>query len=330
LHYHSIFLTQENSLAIFEPLGELNHWQPSALAAGPFAGLQGGAVASLLTAEVEAIAEERKWGTAISVTAWFLRPTPMTDLRTQLTVLAGGGRVSVIDNTLWLIGEDQPCATARITLSRERAVEVPGLTEERGDIIDPTRFPPRTLMAAHGRPWFMDAMEARRGDDVAWFRLHQEIIAGAGPLSSLLGPADWTHGISRPFQNVVADPNPNLTVQLFRQPMGEWIGIRPQTRWSPASGLGLGSGTARYPRRDRPRFDVRGPGAVSKACTGGRLTPFTRSRIPAGVVTCPFLVRFHEGPVTPSYCCLRACANGGRPALGLTGLKWTLARKNGK
>ena len=67
-------------MAIFEPLAAPNCWQPSALAAGPFAGLQGGAVASLLTAEVEALAAVRNWGTAVSATAWFLRPTPMTDL----------------------------------------------------------------------------------------------------------------------------------------------------------------------------------------------------------------------------------------------------------
>jgi hypothetical protein len=229
-------------LAIFEPQGDPHHWQPSALAAGPFAGLQGGAIASLLTAEVEAAAFERKWGTAISVTAWFLRPTPMATLRTQLAVLSEGGRVSVIDNTLWPAGEDQPCATVRVTLSRERAVEMPRLADGEGDGFDPLRFPVRTGQAAHGRPWFMDAMEARAGDDVAWFRLHHEIVAGAGPLACVLGPADWTHGIARPFQNVVADPNPNLTVQLFRQPLGEWVGIRAQTRWRPATGLGLGSG----------------------------------------------------------------------------------------
>ena len=233
-------------MAIFEPAGP-NRWQPTPLAAGPFAGLQGGAVASLLTAEVEALAEKRKWGTAIASSAWFLRPTPMTELRTELSVLTEGGRVSVIDNTLWPADEDQPCATVRVTLSRERAVEVPGFTEPAGEAADPTRFPVRTRRAAHGRPWFMDAMEAREGDGVAWFRMNQAIIDGAGslskvPLSSVLGPADWTHGIARPFRDVVADPNPNLTVQLFRQPEGEWVGIRAQARWRPAGGLGVGSG----------------------------------------------------------------------------------------
>jgi len=109
-----------------------------------------------LTAEVEALAEKRQWGTAIASSSWFLRPTAMTVLRTGLSVVAEGGRVSVIDNTLW--------------------------------------------------------------------------------------PADWTHGIARPFRDVVADPNPNLTVQLFRQPEGRWVGIRAQAKWRPAGGLGAGSG----------------------------------------------------------------------------------------
>ena len=147
-------------MAIFEPSNLPHHWQPSALAAGPFAGLQGGAVASLLTAEIEALADQRNWGTAISASAWFLRPTPMAELRTQLAVLTEGGRVSVVDNTLWAAGEAQPCATVRVTLSRERAVEISGFVDATSATADPSQYPPRVIKAAHGRPWFMDAMEA--------------------------------------------------------------------------------------------------------------------------------------------------------------------------
>ena len=259
-------------MAIFEPSSHLHRWKPSALAAGPFAGLQGGAVASLLTAEIEAQADLRKWGTAISASAWFLRPTPMTDLRTELSVVSEGGRVSVIDNTLWPDHEDQPCATVRVTLSRERAVEIPSLAEPAfADLvsaaIDPTRFPVRTRRAAHGKPWFMDAMEAREGDGVAWFRLGHAIIDGAGslPLSSVLGPADWTHGIARPVQNVVADPNPNLTVQLFRRPSGPWVGVRAETRWQLEAGLGAGSGVL---------FD--GTGEIGRVSMSVILVPFPK------------------------------------------------------
>jgi acyl-CoA thioesterase superfamily protein len=148
-------------LPIFEALDAPNRWRPSRLAAGPFAGLQGGAVASLLTAEVEALATERNWGTAIASAAWFLRPTPMADLRSEIRVVSEGGRVSVIDNTLSPESEDKPCATVRVTLSRERAVEVPGLVEAGGTPADPTQYPVRTLHIVKGRQWFMDAMEAR-------------------------------------------------------------------------------------------------------------------------------------------------------------------------
>jgi hypothetical protein len=234
------------------------------------------AVASLLTAEVEALAGSRNWGTALSATAWFLRPTPMTDLRTQLSVVSDGGRVSVIDNTLSPASEDKPCATVRVTLSRERAVEVPGFSDSAGEPVDPTRFPQRSPHAVHGRPWFMDAMEARASDDAAWFRLQHPIIAGAGPLSGVLGPADWTHGIARPFQNVVADPNPNLTVQLFRPPVGEWVGIRAQTRWRPAAGLGTGSGVL---------LDV--SGEIGRVSMSVILVPFPKPEPATGPASAP-------------------------------------------
>jgi Thioesterase-like superfamily len=200
----------------------------------------------------------------------------MTDLRTGLSVVTEGGRVSVIDNTLWPVSEDQPCATVRVTLSRERAVEVPGFVDPACHAADPTRFPVRTRAAAHGRPWFMDAMEAREGDGVAWFRMNHAVIDGAGflsklPMSSVLGPADWTHGIARPLQDVVADPNPNLTVQLFRQPAGEWVGVRAEARWRPAGGIGAGSGVL---------LDVHGEiGRVSMSVI---LVPFPKADLKGG------------------------------------------------
>ena len=41
----------------------------------------------------------------------------------------------------------------------------------------------------------------------------------------------------------VADPNPNLTLQLFRRPRGNWIGVRAEARWTPSTGVGAGGGT---------------------------------------------------------------------------------------
>ncbi len=91
-------------MSIFNLL-EPGHWQPSPLAAGPFNGLQGGAIAGLLTAELEALAADKGWGSAISVTTWFLRPTPVATLRTRATSVIEGGRVNVVDNMLYVEGE---------------------------------------------------------------------------------------------------------------------------------------------------------------------------------------------------------------------------------
>lgn len=242
-------------------------WTPTALAAGPFSGLQGGAIASLLTAEAEALAAERKWGTAISVTVSFLKPTPMSALRTQIMPLREGGRVNVIDNTLFADVHSDPCATARITFINDRRVETPEIPQPPPAAIDPSKYPPRVIKSFHGRPWMMDAMESRAGDGIAWFRQTVTIIAGASPssLSAVLGPADWTHGIARPLQNAVADPNPNLTVHLLRMPRGGWVGISASCAWDTERGIGVGDGTI---------LDVHGEiGNVSMAVA---LTPFPK------------------------------------------------------
>jgi hypothetical protein len=250
-------------MPIFIAGSEPGLWVPTALAAGPFAGLQGGAVAGLLVGEIEALAQARGWGEAVSASAWFLKPVPMAPLRSETTVLRTGGRVSMVDGTLWPAGEEEPCATVRVTLVRDRPIELPPVASVPWSVVDPSIYPVVGRRAPHGGPWFMDAMEARPGGDTAWFRLKDSIVEGAGPLSRALGPADWAHGIARPLQNVAADPNPNLTVHLVRRPRGDWIGVRAWARWQPERGIGMGGGAL---------LDTDGEiGSVSMAVA---LTPF--------------------------------------------------------
>ena len=199
-------------MAIFEPSDAPNRWQPSALAAGPFAGLQGGAVASLLTAEVEALAGQRKWGTAISASAWFLRPTPMAELRTRALRL-DRRRPRQRDRQHAVAGE-------RGSALRHRAGDAVARTRGRGPGICrcgrakspiPRGFRYAPGKAAHGRPWFMDAMEARVGDGVAWFRLDHAIdrrrraaVVGAGP-----GGLDPRHRAAGPERGGRSEPEPD-------------------------------------------------------------------------------------------------------------------------
>jgi len=58
----------------------------------------------------------------------------------------------------------------------------------------------------------------------------------------------------------------SASVQLFRQPVGEWVGVRAEARWRPAGGLGAGSGML---------LDVRGEiGRVSMSVI---LVPFPKA-----------------------------------------------------
>ncbi len=229
-------------MAVFNRGSKAGVWEPTALASGPFKGLQGGAVAGLLVGEIEGLALEHDWGQAISAGTWFLRPAPSKPLKTSVEVVHQSNRLSVIDNSLRTEDGDTLCAMTRVTLSKPRAIDVQGFYPAALTEIDPQQYPLHVRPAPHGGAWFMDAMELRLGERIFWFRLNTEVIENAGPLARILGPADWAHGLSRPTQNVVADPNPNLNVHLSRAPRGEWIGVEPQTHWQPEIGGGMGGG----------------------------------------------------------------------------------------
>ncbi|MEQ1499677.1 MAG: acyl-CoA thioesterase domain-containing protein [Novosphingobium sp.] len=252
-------------MAIFEQGAEPANWQPTELARGPFSGLQGGAIAGLLSGEIERLASERSWGFAVSASIWFLRPVPMASLRTEISVVRAGGRISLVDNALFCVGDDQPCALARVTLAQPRPIEIAGYQAPKPKLVDPLIYPSSERTAPHGGPWFMDAMEARTASGISWFRLKYEVIADAGPLAQVLGPADWAHGISRPVSGVVADPNSNLQVNLVRQPQGKWIGVEPLTHWQPDLGGGMGGGLLR---------DV--CGVIGRVSMSVALTPFPK------------------------------------------------------
>jgi acyl-coenzyme A thioesterase PaaI-like protein len=221
---------------------EAGHWVASELAQGPFTGLQGGAVAGLLVAEIEQLAARDGLGHVAGICASFYRPTPLGNLHTEVKRLRVGRRASFVENNLRR-EDGELCASVRATLIQEQAVDLPAEAEPTASI-DPSTFEPRKRMQApHGRPWFMQTMQARMASDgTAWFKVEVPIIVGAGYFSRALGPADWCHGIHRPFIRALADPNQDLHVHLVRAPRGDWLGIRATTTWR-NNGLGLGQGT---------------------------------------------------------------------------------------
>lgn len=248
---------------VFAPGPVPSTWIPCEFAQGPFAGLQGGAVAGLLAAEIEIEALARGWGQAITANVSFLRAAPLSTLQTRWRPVDTGGRLTVIENILLAEGDTRPLAISQITLCKPRSIASPELSNPRQSRIDPTRFELQEPRAPHGRPWFMDVMEVRKGPQIVWFRQRHPLIQGAGALSRLLGPADWAHGINRPTSSPVADPNPNLSVHMLRPAEGEWIGVEAETHWQLETGVGLGGGSL---------HDVNG--VVGRVAMSVALTPF--------------------------------------------------------
>jgi Thioesterase-like superfamily len=230
--------------AVFENLSK-GEWQPSELAQGPFAGLQGGAVAGLLVAEIEALAAAERLGQVVGVGVTFYRATPLEKIRTVVTRVKVGRRVSFLENVV-MRTDGEVCAGVRATLIQEQSVNIPSF-DRLIATVDPLTFAQRSGKSApHGKAWFMDTMDARVGPDGAlWFKMNVPIITGAGYFSRVLGAADWCHGINRPSklgEAVMADPNQDLSVHLVREPTSDWIGIRATTIWQ-SNGVGLGHGT---------------------------------------------------------------------------------------
>lgn len=225
-------------MPIFEK-DEKNYWISTPRAMGPFKGLQGGAVAGLLVHELEQQAEELDLGFAASASIEFLRPTGTGALRTKTEVVRHGRRTSVLTNSLY----EGDLQTARASVCLIAPTDTSTVSPAPSEGHNPDSFPvvpPRK--APHGGPWMMDNFDIRAGGDgIIWFRYTDDIVSDIKPLARILGPADWTHGINRPAQPKLADPNINLQVAVTHYPVGVDIGIRPLTRWTQA-GIGLGSG----------------------------------------------------------------------------------------
>lgn len=218
---------------------DINFWAPDELARGPFQGLQGGVLAALMCAELDTIADRRNLGQLASISVQFIKPTPVSELKTEPSVLRSGKRSSILLNKVVSAGETTALATANYiqptTLSGIEKAELYDLEPEKNK-----RLP--GITSPHGQPWVMDAFDVRPGDNgIVWFKPLNPLVEEASRLSSILVCADWAHGLNRPSEAKVADPNVNLMVSLLRMPINDYVGIQATTQWT-ESGIGLGNG----------------------------------------------------------------------------------------
>ena len=226
-------------MAIFEQSNN-GEWRPAETAQGPFAGLQGGALAGLMVWEIERAGRRHGLGLAVSAAVEFHKPTQLAPLRTAMEITRRGRRVSFAENRILQAGAQ----TAMVRVCFIDPVAIPAIEGPSPQSEDPqTAALLEGVSAPHGGPWMWDSFEVRRSGsgEVYWFRETETLLDDMTPLARALVPADWTHGLNRPAQIALADPNVNLFVTMFRPPSRGFIGVRSKTFWT-GSGVGMGEG----------------------------------------------------------------------------------------
>lgn len=237
--------TSAESACVIEALGG-GRWQPGPFARGPFNGVHGGVVTSMMAAEMERAAPDGL--RPLSVRTDFLRPTPLgCPLQVSVQPVRVGRRVALFDATLSAEGEiTARCSMTFVGETPISTLEADYASDAPPPAIDPEALPPRVSSASHGLPWLLDVLDPRAAPDGAvWFRWKMPLFPRASAFLAALSPADTIHGMARPGlpgpPPVAGYPNVDLSVHFTRAPEGEWIGVRPVTRWL-ASGAGLGFG----------------------------------------------------------------------------------------
>lgn len=201
--------------------------------------LHGGAPAALLVGAIEAHDAERPWQMT-RFTVDLFRPVPVTPLRVAVRTVRPGRKVSVAEAEL--TADDTVCARMSALLIRDEDVPVPDFPKP-GDR-EPPRSPGDSDRASIDWPFVAfhthgcEVRYARGewlvpGPAFVWIRLLHPVLEGRlpSPMQRVAAAADSGNGVSSvlPFDEWMF-VNPDLSVNVFRQPHGEWIGLDAATQ----------------------------------------------------------------------------------------------------
>ena len=191
----------------------------------------GGAPAALLMRAFESCEQAAELLIA-RVTYELLRPVPLGELHVDVELVRPGRRVQLLEGTI-----SAPDGTEVV---RARALRVARADVEAGAVQPPPPGPQHGKLSEFrrgDRPVFpTDAMEIvfvagrfyEPGASTAWFRLRVPVVAGERPsgLQRLAAAADFPNGIAAEVRwEEYVFINPDLTLYVEREPVGEWICI---------------------------------------------------------------------------------------------------------
>ena len=250
-------MTAPSDAALFVPDGD--DIVPTESARGPWSpdALHGGPVAALVARTVESCVPEAPM-LVTRLTIELLRPVPLAPLSVSATVSRPGRKVQVVEARISAGGRDVAWGRAvRIRLwppGQDRA----GLPDPRGGPVpgrhggappgpDAGHRSPEPLggyraFHNHGAEMrFVVGEFASRGPSAVWVRLARPVVPGEAPtpLQRAAAAADFGNGVSSELDFArFSFINPDLSVHLWRQPVGEWVCLEASTAIG-APGVGV-------------------------------------------------------------------------------------------
>jgi hypothetical protein len=254
--------------AVFELDGEL--LVPTTLARGPWdpTAMHGGPPSAALARAVESVPTPDDTPMPVArLTVDLLRPIPLGPLRATTDVVRTGRKVQVVDAALVVATSGVEVARGRAVRIRTAPVPLPYEDPVRGPLLVPEPAPPPVDGLERGRPilegdeaFHRDAIDLRfvegawdaPGPVTFWGRLLVPLVAGEEPtpLQRTMALSDMGNGVSGivGFETHLFI-NPELSVHLWRHPVGDWVGFRSRTDLG-AHGVGLAE-SAVYDRTSR-------------------------------------------------------------------------------
>jgi hypothetical protein len=224
-------------------------WRATSLTRGPWnpEHQHAGPPVALVAREVLRAAAPLGLTHVARLTANLLRPIPIAELSVAVQTDYAGRNAAHFSAVLSSGGKELARCTALVQRETELPLPegLPGHPLPRAPRA-PADSPPGQFPFASKDPGYSDLVETRvahgamfRGPCAIWFRLRHPLVAGEAPapFERVAVAADSGNGISaildyRKYLFV----NSDLTLNLLRQPAGEWICIEAQTLLGPQSG----------------------------------------------------------------------------------------------
>ena len=232
---------------------------PTDLACGPWdqTAMHGGPPSALLTRAVEAAEAPQGVTMAIArITVELMRAIPLEPVVVRSDVVRSGRRVQIVDATVSHATSGVEMARARALRIRIKPIALPYEDPVRGPLLvaEPPPAPPETGEVGVPRvgdyvAFHRDAIELRLiegswqdpGPVTLWGRLLVSIVPDEvpSPMQRTVALSDMGNGVSNilDFESHLFI-NPELSVHVWREPAGEWIGLRSRTDLGP-HGIGL-------------------------------------------------------------------------------------------